>query len=415
MRMVAAAVALMLFAPMVRAEEATERGRGKVGLRVVRVMPESHQALLFDRARAKHMLAEVGHEVAGYIVASIDDDEVRLTADGKEIILVAPGAGGDGGREAAAGRSTGRSTAGAGSGAEVADGALPVDPYADSSIRAADASTPSGDSRAIEPTGGGVRATEAPGLVTGEAAGSPAVIRSATATTASTASDPAATTAASEPAATTAASDPAAASNPAAASDPAGEQTVSRASTTVAASGRPRPPPLTPARPIAVASRESPEGRRASAARELADVMTASGPPRGLAPTATPGSMGDSSGSRTGSAAGGEVRGAAASTPGVATLARAEVNHALDDFAGLSAAMRGRFSAAGVVLDEVAAGSIFWRAGLRSGDVVVSVEGLPLRSLDDAANVYARVSTARAITAQVVRAGASHAIHLVIQ
>ena len=63
MRLVAGVLALTLFAPFARADDTTDprnrssvgRGRrrdSKVPLRVVRVMPESHQALLFDRTRA---------------------------------------------------------------------------------------------------------------------------------------------------------------------------------------------------------------------------------------------------------------------------------------------------------------------------------------------------------------------------
>jgi len=34
--------------------------RASVGLRVVRVLPETHQALLFDRDRGTHVLASIG-------------------------------------------------------------------------------------------------------------------------------------------------------------------------------------------------------------------------------------------------------------------------------------------------------------------------------------------------------------------
>jgi S1-C subfamily serine protease len=77
--------------------------------------------------------------------------------------------------------------------------------------------------------------------------------------------------------------------------------------------------------------------------------------------------------------------------------------------------VRGSFSANGVAIDAVGDGTIFQRAGLRAGDVVTSVDGVRLRTLDDAANLYARASSARAITAQVVRAGKPITLHVVIQ
>ena len=102
MRLVSGALALVLFAPIVRAEDtptaeparsvraAEDPARGKIPLRVVRVMPESHQALLVDRARATHVLAEVGGQLDGYTVEDIDDDAVTLSRDGRQIVLVAP-------------------------------------------------------------------------------------------------------------------------------------------------------------------------------------------------------------------------------------------------------------------------------------------------------------------------------------
>jgi S1-C subfamily serine protease len=77
--------------------------------------------------------------------------------------------------------------------------------------------------------------------------------------------------------------------------------------------------------------------------------------------------------------------------------------------------MRASFSSTGVVIDGVGDGTIFQRAGLRSGDVITAVDGVRLRSLDDAANLYARAATAKAINAQIVRAGRPATLHVVIQ
>ncbi|HMG23807.1 MAG TPA: PDZ domain-containing protein [Kofleriaceae bacterium] len=101
--------------------------------------------------------------------------------------------------------------------------------------------------------------------------------------------------------------------------------------------------------------------------------------------------------------------------PGDAVVSRSELDTALADFAALTAGVRASFSTEGVVVAGVGDGTIFQRAGLRAGDVVTAVDGVRLRSLDDAANLYARASTARAITAQIVRAGKPATLHVVIQ
>jgi S1-C subfamily serine protease len=107
--------------------------------------------------------------------------------------------------------------------------------------------------------------------------------------------------------------------------------------------------------------------------------------------------------------------GAPAATGEAVLLSRGEVDAALADFARLTAAIHGSFSAAGVVVDAVRDGTLFQRAGLRAGDVIAAVDGIRLRSLDDAANVYARASKATAITAQIVRSGKPMTLHVAIR
>ena len=45
-------------------------------------MPETHQALLYDKAAGTHVLVEVGKSVDGFTVEDIDEDEVTLVGDG---------------------------------------------------------------------------------------------------------------------------------------------------------------------------------------------------------------------------------------------------------------------------------------------------------------------------------------------
>jgi S1-C subfamily serine protease len=96
-------------------------------------------------------------------------------------------------------------------------------------------------------------------------------------------------------------------------------------------------------------------------------------------------------------------------------ISRAELDRVLADFAQLTLALRGSFTVSGVRVDGVGDGTIFQRAGLRIGDVITAVDGVPLRSLDDAASVYARAASAKAVTAQIVRNGAPLTLRVAIR
>ncbi|HEY0191077.1 MAG TPA: hypothetical protein VGC42_08140, partial [Kofleriaceae bacterium] len=127
MRLVVGVFALSMLGSLAHAdnpapEPAAPGPRARIPLRVVRVMPDSHQALLYDRERSTHVLAEVGGTVEGYTVESIDDDEVSLSRDGKEVVLAAPIY-----RRAPA---TAHEADGAPAPAKAA-GPAPLDPYAD--------------------------------------------------------------------------------------------------------------------------------------------------------------------------------------------------------------------------------------------------------------------------------------------
>jgi len=513
MRLVVGVLALTLFASVVRAQDSTalepahpalEAPRGKVPLRVVRVMSESHQALLYDRSRSTHVLAEVGTKVDGYTVESIEDDEVTLSAGGRQVVLVAPARGANRRaterdepalhvRSAAAVRQP-DSTAEPG----------PLDPYGEPPIRVASAAGAAGAShatRAIEPGEGGVRVAAAPGATARAIAGSgtegagataqtrvrvveaPGVNAGATADGGGADSQdavrsveaPGATGTRSTEMATPAPSgdlaprgadgtsfSPASGAQPVTAiggviTGPAGTAPptattadaavtstraapLTAAATSSAASSTATMPPApaaasvggapsrattaTVAVPAGASEHERAADQRTLDARALADVMTTGAPVRsarapapavlpiaasGTSATPTPSDI------RTVSAGAGDIRRVSAANPGATVLSRAEVDTALADFAQLTAAARGKFSPAGVVLDEVTDGSIFQRAGLQAGDVITAVDGVRLRSLDDAANLYARASTARALTAQVIRAGAAVTLHVAIE
>jgi len=137
MRLVRIALMVMLPTSLAMADG------GKVPLRVLRVLPDTDQALLFDRNTNKAVLAEVGEKVEGYDVREIDDDEVTLAAaDGTTVLLAAP--------DLAWHRRPSHAAP-----AKAPDGPQPIDPYADAPVRAAEAPRP------LEAGEGGVRVATA--------------------------------------------------------------------------------------------------------------------------------------------------------------------------------------------------------------------------------------------------------------
>ena len=261
----------------------------KVPLRVVRVMPETHQALLYDKAAGTHVLVELGKTIDGLTVEDIDEDEVTLVGDGgAEVVLAAP----DWHR---ARKSEDKDA----KGAEVAKDA-PQDPYAAPQDPYAE---PAADAAAPAPTAAPVTVAIAPPTTP------PTTVVSAPAPTTTPPAAPAPTTAAA-----------------------------------------PAPPT-----PVVV-------------------------PP-----------------------------------PADPILARTDVSAALANFGKLAASIHGSFTPDGARLDAVAPDSLFAKAGLRTGDVIASVDGQPLHSLDDAASLYARAPGVKSLTLAVIRAGKPLSLRVVIQ
>jgi S1-C subfamily serine protease len=85
------------------------------------------------------------------------------------------------------------------------------------------------------------------------------------------------------------------------------------------------------------------------------------------------------------------------------TLRRSELDAALADFARLSRDVTVDLSILGATLTHVAPDSLLHRLGLRTGDRVLSVDGRPLRTLDDAAALYARLPRLAAISVELQR------------
>jgi hypothetical protein len=408
MRLVASALALILFASFARAEEPREvepapagtaaAAHGKITLRVVRVMSQSHQALLFDRARGTHVLAEVGSKIDGYTVDAIEEDEVTLSLDGRQIVLAAPARGGSRRHERDLAATHVRPTAAARQPETMAalptpPEPAPLDPYGEATIRtveapgAAEARSAGTPARAIEAGDGGVRVAEAPASdarVTGRTEDKPTGIRVVEAPTGAPASETQV--------------------------DP-GRIPAGRPDAQADAQAAPEAPDVR-----ASDSVRAPD-KQALDARAMADVMSAGSGPRVArtpVPAADPRPAAPAAPAAPASLAS-EIRTAPAAALEAVVLRRGDVDAALGDFTRLATGVRGSWAASGLVVDAVSDGSIFQRAGLRAGDVITAVDGTRLRSLDDAANLYARASTAKAIAAQIVRGGTPMTLRVAIQ
>ncbi|MCE9575129.1 MAG: hypothetical protein K8W52_18400 [Deltaproteobacteria bacterium] len=94
------------------------------------------------------------------------------------------------------------------------------------------------------------------------------------------------------------------------------------------------------------------------------------------------------------------------STPPIAdhvVLSRRELDAALGDFARLTHDSQLALGTGGVSFTRVAAGSLFARVGLRDGDRINAINGVMIRSIDDAAGLYARLGTLDHLSLDVVR------------
>ena len=116
----------------------------QVPLRLVHVLPQTHQALLLDRTRDTHVLVDLGGSIDGYTVQDITADAVTLASASRQLVLEAP--------EHHWRQREGLRSSGSG----LRPGAAPQDPYADVPVRVVEAPHP------LEAGDGGVRVVEAP-------------------------------------------------------------------------------------------------------------------------------------------------------------------------------------------------------------------------------------------------------------
>lgn len=386
MRLVGALLFVALTGSAVLADEAKpadpkpEVTKKKVPFRVVKMLPETGQVLLYDKNKGTHVVAEVGQTLDGYAVEEIDDDAVTLTAaNGTQVILTAAAPkhrvvkkaadaapvdpySEDGAAVAADDTAASKAATTKPDSSEA--GAAPVDPYADPEPPAA-------------PGDGGVRVATAGGA----AAASPAA-----GSTAPAMADPA---------------------SPAA--DPYGDPGIAAFAAAVGA---------TPATP-GVHEVSANDGKAAGTAKGKSKAGKGAKAGK-AAPTS------DDGAALAAAATGGEVPAPASTTTASATaaptpagsatvIARSELDGALGDFGKLAGSFRAAFTADGLRFDAVGDGTLLAKVGLRKGDVVTAVDGQPLRSMDDAANLYARAGSVKSTTIQVVRAAKPVTLRVAIQ
>ena len=389
----------------------------KLPLRVVRVLEDTQQALLFDKTKSTHVLVEVGKQIDGFTVTDIDEDSVTLTAEGgQQIVLAGPDPRWRGHERKAAAKTAAKSVEAAPQDPYAA--AAPMDPYGEESGDGASAAAPSPTAAPITAGEGGVRTAEAPvaapvdGIRSAEAPGTPAKVvvtaaipsstiptaaptaapTTAPTTVATTSTSPSPSTSTTTPT-TTAPTTPEDTSSSAAWST-APTPAVDREAAAIADLFASQPDP-TPAKPKA-ATKAGKASKAGKTDKKIASVSAAEAPTPAVA--ATP-----------------ATRAAPAANDGATVIAKADVTAALGNFGALASAVRGSFGADGAHLDAIAPNSLFAKAGLQAGDTVTAVNNKPLRSLDDAATLYARAGTLKSATIQVTRAGKPISLRLAIQ
>jgi type II secretory pathway component PulC len=94
------------------------------------------------------------------------------------------------------------------------------------------------------------------------------------------------------------------------------------------------------------------------------------------------------------------------------TLARAELNKELGDFGRIMSAVQVKVATdGGFSIAHLQAGSWPQKIGLKEGDVVRSVAGERISTVDDAARVYARLRTLKSFDVELDRAGDPVVLH----
>jgi general secretion pathway protein C len=93
------------------------------------------------------------------------------------------------------------------------------------------------------------------------------------------------------------------------------------------------------------------------------------------------------------------------------SLRRNMINEAVQDVSKLMTEIKIQPNESGLSLSQIKPNSIFRRMGLRNGDVLKSVDGQQIRSVDDALRLYESLKTSDSVTVELQRRGSDRTIN----
>ena len=87
------------------------------------------------------------------------------------------------------------------------------------------------------------------------------------------------------------------------------------------------------------------------------------------------------------------------------------IDQAIQDVGKLATEIRIQPSEEGLALSNIKPNSIFRRMGLRNGDVLKSVDGQQIRTVDDALRLYESLKSSDNVTVELQRRGGNRTIN----
>ena len=93
------------------------------------------------------------------------------------------------------------------------------------------------------------------------------------------------------------------------------------------------------------------------------------------------------------------------------SLRRTMIDNAVQDVSKLMTEIRIQPSETGLSLSNIKPNSIFRRMGLRNGDVLKTVDGQQIRSVDDALRLYESLKSSNSVTVELQRRGSDRTIN----
>lgn len=74
--------------PAVSQAKPAKKRVGRVPFRVVKLLPETGQALVYDQDRRAHVLVSEGDRLGNFDIVEVDEDSLVVARDGRELVLV---------------------------------------------------------------------------------------------------------------------------------------------------------------------------------------------------------------------------------------------------------------------------------------------------------------------------------------